>query len=97
MPGGDQARHACPNAAERLRRGDYYCCRLGLHLSWIGDRGGFWDEISFHEISFHETRDTGFLLTCLGRLRRQVPPISCGPPASRSICASTRSGRDCRR
>jgi hypothetical protein len=44
-------------AAERLRRGDYYCRRLGLHLSWTGDLGGWWDEIRFNE-----TRDTGFLL-----------------------------------
>ena len=51
------ARHLLTKAAERLRRGDYYCRRLGLHLSWIGDLGGWWDEISFHE-----TRDTGFLL-----------------------------------
>jgi hypothetical protein len=68
--------NACSNAAERLRRGDCYCCRLGLRLSWIGDRGGFWDEISFHE-----TRNTSFLLACLGKLRRQVPrykPLSVG-------------------
>jgi len=32
------------------RRGDYYCRRLGPHLSWTGDLG---------EMSFHETRDTG--------------------------------------
>jgi hypothetical protein len=49
-------------AAERLRRGDYYCRRLGAHLSWIGDLGGLWDEIDFHE-----TRDTGFLLASLDR------------------------------
>src|SRR5487761_467008 len=68
--------------AERLRRGDYYCCRLGLHLSWIGDPGGFWDKISFHA-----TRDIGFLLACLGKLRRQVPrykPLSVGGHAARS-------------
>jgi len=27
-------------AAERLRRGDYYWRRLGLHISWVGDLGG---------------------------------------------------------
>ena len=43
-------------AAERLRRGDYYCRRLGVHLSWVADLGGWWDETDFHE-----TRDTGFL------------------------------------
>lgn len=36
----------------------------------------FWDEISFHA-----TRDIGFLLACLDKLRRQVPrykPLSVG-------------------
>jgi hypothetical protein len=28
-------------ATDRLRRGDYYCQRLGAHLSWIGDLGGW--------------------------------------------------------
>jgi len=37
-----------------LRRGDYYCRWLGPHLSWTGDLGGWWVEMSFHE-----TRDTG--------------------------------------
>ncbi len=76
MPRDDQARQACSYTAERLRRGDCHCCRLGLHLSWIGDPGGCWDEISFHA-----TRDIGFLLACLGKLRRQVPrdkPFSVG-------------------
>jgi nucleotidyltransferase/DNA polymerase involved in DNA repair len=56
----DFAQHLLTKAAERLRRGDYYCRRLGVHLSWVGDLGGWWDETDFHE-----TRDTGFLL---GRL-----------------------------
>jgi DNA polymerase IV len=51
------AQHLLTKAAERLRRGDYYCRRLGLHLSWIADLGGCWDEITFQE-----TRDTDFLL-----------------------------------
>ena len=36
----------CSRRAERLRRGDYYCGRLGLglHLSWVADLGGWWDE-----------------------------------------------------
>jgi DNA polymerase-4 len=70
------SQHLLTKAAERLRRGDYYCRRLGLHLSWIGDLGGFWDEISFHE-----TRDTGFLLGGLDRLWTGVPrykPLSVG-------------------
>jgi DNA polymerase IV len=70
------ARHLLTKAAERLRRGDYYCRRLGLHLSWAGDLGGWWDEVSFNE-----TRDTGFLLGCLDRLWPRVPrtkPLSVG-------------------
>jgi DNA polymerase-4 len=62
------SQHLLTKAAERLRRGDYYCRRLGLHLSWVGDLGGFWDEISFNE-----TRDTGSLLACLDRLWTGVP------------------------
>jgi DNA polymerase-4 len=70
------ARHLLTKAAERLRRGDYYCRRLGLHLSWVGDLGGWWDEVSFTE-----TRDTGFLLGCLDQLWQRVPsykPLSVG-------------------
>jgi DNA polymerase IV len=73
---GDFARHLLTKAAERLRRGNYFCRRLGLHLSWVGDLGGWWDEISFHE-----TRDTGFLLGCLEQLWQRVPqytPLSVG-------------------
>jgi DNA polymerase-4 len=70
------ARHLLTKAAERLRRGDYYCRRVGLHLSWVGDLGGWWDETSFNE-----TRDTGFLLGCLDQLWPRVPrtkPLSVG-------------------
>jgi len=70
------ARHLLTKAAERLRRGDYFCRRLGLHLSWTGDLGGWWDEVSFNE-----TRDTGFLLGCLDQLWPRVPrykPLSVG-------------------
>jgi DNA polymerase-4 len=70
------ARHLLNKAAERLRRGDYYCRRLGLHLSWTGDLGGWWGETSFNE-----TRDTGFLLGCLDQLWPRVPrtkPLSVG-------------------
>ena len=40
------AQHLLTKAAERLRRGDYYCGRLGLglHLFWVADLGGWWDE-----------------------------------------------------
>jgi DNA polymerase-4 len=70
------SQHLLTKAAERLRRGDYYCRRLGLHLSWTGDLGGWWDELDFHE-----TRDTGFLLAGLDRLWAGVPrykPLSVG-------------------
>jgi DNA polymerase IV len=70
------ARHLLTKAAERLRHGDYYCRRLGLHLSWTGDLGGWWDEVSFNE-----TRDTGFLLGRLDQLWQRVPaykPLSVG-------------------
>src|ERR1700736_5071616 len=72
----DFAQHLLTKAAERLRRGEYYCRRLGVHLSWIGDLGGFWDETDFHE-----TRDTGFLLARLEELWQRIPrykPLSVG-------------------
>ena len=72
----DFAQHLLTKAAERLRRVDYYCRRLGVHLSWIGDLGGFWEETDFHE-----TWDTGFLLTRLDEVWRRVPrykPLSVG-------------------
>jgi hypothetical protein len=72
----DFAQHLLTKAAERLRRGDYYCRRLGVHLSWVADLGGWWDETDFHE-----TRDTGFLLARLEELWRWVPqykPLSVG-------------------
>ena len=50
------SQHLLSKAAERLRRGDYYCRRLGLQLSWIGDLGCWWKAVDFHE-----TRDTGLL------------------------------------
>jgi DNA polymerase IV len=72
----DFAQHLLTKAAERLRRGDYYCRRLGAHLSWTGDLGGWWDETDFQE-----TRDTGFLLARLDELWKRVPrykPLSVG-------------------
>jgi DNA polymerase IV len=62
------AQHLLTKAAERLRRGDYYCRRLGVHLSWVGDLGGWWDETDFHE-----TRDTAFLLARLEEIWPRVP------------------------
>jgi hypothetical protein len=70
------AQHLLTKAAERLRRGDYYCRRLGLHISWVGDLGGWWDETDFHE-----TRDTGFLVARLDELWPRAPrykPLSVG-------------------
>jgi DNA polymerase IV len=70
------ARHLLTKAGERLRHGDYYCRRLGLRLSWVGDLGGWWDEVDFAE-----TCDTGFLLARLDRLWSKVPrakPLSVG-------------------
>jgi DNA polymerase-4 len=70
------SQHLLMKAAERVRRGDYYCRRLGLHLSWVGDLSGWWDEIGFNE-----TRDTGFLLASLDRLWTGIPhykPLSVG-------------------
>jgi DNA polymerase IV len=70
------AQHLLTKAAERLRRGDYYCRRLGLHISWVAGLGGWWDETDFHE-----TRDTGFLLARLDELWPRAPrykPLSVG-------------------
>src|SRR6202140_91353 len=64
----DFAQHLLTKAAERLRRGDYYCRRLGLHLSWVADLGGWWDETDFLE-----TRDTGYLLARLDQLWPRAP------------------------
>ncbi len=64
------AHHLLTKAAERLRHNDYYCRRLGLNLSWLGDLGSWWDEIDFHE-----TCDTDFLLARLEQLWRRVPPL----------------------
>ena len=67
------AQHLLTKSAERLRRGDYYCRRLGVHLSWIGDFGGWWDEITFLE-----TRETLLALT----LRRWPARNVQSPPPS---------------
>jgi DNA polymerase-4 len=46
----DFAQHLLTKAAERLRRGDYYSRRLGVHLSWGADLGGYWDEITCNSL-----------------------------------------------
>lgn len=63
------SRHLLTKAAERVRRGDYFCRRLGLHLSWLSDLGSWWNEINFTE-----TRDTAFLIARLDQLWKDVPP-----------------------
>jgi DNA polymerase IV len=101
----DFVQHLLTKAAERLRRGDYYSCRLGVHLSWTGDLGGWWDETDFHE-----TQDTGFLLARLDELWRRVPrtsrsasvsccSTSCQPSSISRICSKppVRGARSCRR
>ena len=101
----DFAQHLLTKAAERLRRGDYYCRRLGVHLSWTGDLGGWWEETDFHE-----TRDTGFLLARLEELWQRVPrykPLSVGVvlldlvPATQHqpdlFVPTTADARNCRR
>ena len=78
----DFAQHLLTKAAERLRRGDYYCRRLGVHLSWVGDLGGWWDETDFHE-----TRDTGFLLARLERALAAGAALQAA--AASASCCST--------
>ena len=77
----DFAQYLLTKAAERPRRGYYYCRRLGAHLSWVGDLGGWWDETDFDE-----TRDTGFLLARLEKLWQRVRATSRSASAS---CCST--------
>jgi DNA polymerase IV len=49
----DFAQHLLTKAAERLRRGDYFCRRLGVHLSWVADLGGWWKENRFSRNARH--------------------------------------------
>jgi DNA polymerase-4 len=64
------AQHLLAKAAERLRHEAYFCRRLGLNLSSVGDWASFWDEVGFHE-----TQDTDFLLSRLTQLWKKVPYI----------------------
>ena len=87
----DFAQHLLTKAAERLRRGDYYCRRLGVHLSWTGDLGGFWDETDFPpQFSRSTTAQrlvVGVGVACLRRSLRNIPPLlsrlSCWPRSPR--------------
>jgi DNA polymerase-4 len=65
--------HLLTKAAERLRRGDYYCQRLAVNVSWCGDEESFYDEIGFQE-----TWDTNFLLARLENLWARVPKVGAG-------------------
>ncbi len=70
------SRYLLGKAAERLRDKKYYARRLGLFISWLGDRGRLWDETGFHE-----TQDTAFLLARLEDIWRGAPeykPIKVG-------------------
>jgi DNA polymerase-4 len=90
----DFAQHLLTKAAERLRRDDYYCRRLGVHLSWVADLGGWLDETDFHE-----TRDTGFLLARLDELWQRVPrykPLSVGVVLARPGARRPASARPVR-
>jgi hypothetical protein len=72
----EQLWKATPFQLRRVWGGDYYCRRLGVHRSWVGDLGDWWDETDFHE-----TRDTGFLLARLEEVWKRVPrhkPLSVG-------------------
>jgi DNA polymerase IV len=71
---GDFARHLLTKAAERLRRGDYYCRRLGLHLSWVGDLAGWWDGGQFQRNPRHRLS---------ARLSR--PALAAGPELQAAI------------
>ena len=51
--------------ASGCARGDYYCRRLGAHLSLVADLGGWWDGTDFHE-----TRDNDFCSPRLEELWR---------------------------
>ena len=67
---GQFAQHLLAKAAERLRHQGYYCRRLGVSLTSVGDWGKFWNETGFHE-----TQDTDFLLARLTQLWKEVPRI----------------------
>jgi DNA polymerase-4 len=63
------ARHLLTKVGERLRRDHYYCCRLVVWLSFMGD-AGHWEDA----MSFHQTQDTGFLMARFEQLWLRVPP-----------------------
>jgi hypothetical protein len=67
--------HSCrQDGGDQFAVGHFYCRRLGVHLSWVGDLGGWWDETDFQ-------LDTGFLLARLEEVWQRVPrtkPLSVG-------------------
>jgi len=73
----DFAQHLLTKAAERLRRGDYYSRRLGVHLSWVADLGGWWGETDFHR----DNATPAFFSPRLEEVWQRVPrtkPLSVG-------------------
>ena len=74
----DFSHHLLAKAAERLRRNDYYCRRLGLQLAFVSENKeeeknnwGNWAGWG-SETSFPETQDTDYLLARLNELWREV-------------------------
>jgi DNA polymerase-4 len=63
-------RQLCTRVAERLRKEEFYCQRLGLDIKWAQNLGHHQDECRFNE-----TQDTHFLLTSLMRLWDAAPRL----------------------
>ncbi|MFA5041447.1 MAG: hypothetical protein WC464_07430 [Bdellovibrionales bacterium] len=77
------AHHLLTKAAERLRRHDYYCQKLGVCIWWCGDKGHWWDEISFHE-----TWDTNFLLARLENVWARAENLMSGRAPLKPLAVS---------
>jgi DNA polymerase-4 len=65
------SQHLLAKAAERLRHKNYFCSRLGVFATGKLPSGGY--ERWWQETGFHETQDTGFLLSRLETLWRRPP------------------------
>ncbi|MGC2658218.1 MAG: hypothetical protein WA324_09715 [Bryobacteraceae bacterium] len=63
-------RQLCTRGAERLRKEEFYCQRLGLEIKWTQNLGHHHDECRFKE-----TQDTHFLLANLMRLWDAAPRL----------------------
>jgi DNA polymerase-4 len=101
----DFAQHLLTKAAERLRRGDYFCRRLDVHLSWIGDLGGWWDEPIFKRPATPvscsaASRSSGAACRGTNRSASASCCLTWFPPPSISRTCSRRTitaARNCRR